>query len=259
MHRLKREGAPNDAPFTIGNSSYTVTANQRDGQAVHFLLTPLGVERTFADGRIERIVVAPRMAAHALERTGEPIEFFGVDDADVESWVKMHAAAAERRRKEELAIRVHGTAIGEEIEWAKFRRATLPADHHEAIHAAHVIDDLARNTLGIQPDAEKGRIVIAPWLPDDWETTTVENIAVDDARITMRYEPNQDAVKFSFRQESGAYPIRLIFEPAIPQRIAHVFVDGTLASLIARTEGGRTRFPIQIMLDADREVVFERT
>lgn len=254
-HPVKREGPPNDAAFTIGNGSFTYTGQQLP--AAHFLLSALGVEKTLEDGRIERIVVAPNQAAYAIERTNEPIVFHGVDDADVESWVRAHAAAAKRRRMEDLSIRVHGTAIHDETEWAKFRAATLPHEHEEAVHARHVIHDLTNNVLGLSPDAERGRLVLAPWLPDDWQTAVFENIGVDDAKITLKYEPDRDAVRFSIEQVAGAYPVRLIFEPALPQRIAHVFVDGVLASLNVRSEGGRVRFPIQLMLDARRELLFE--
>ena len=288
-------GPPNDAPFTMASRAVLARGNEQRGLAeiwfgteraltslhienavcTHFQITPLGVERTLRVGTnevTERIVIAPVIPAAVVEWS-EPVAVSwegnaslsgsrlsigtNTEELDPTVWVRAHAAAAQRRRMEDVALLVHGSRVGEQLEWAKFQAAALPSDSAEAGAANALIADLKTNVLGIEADAERGRLRIAPHFPDDWHTVLVENVRVDDALVAMHYEADNALLRFSFKQTAGAYPIRLIFEPAVTQRVKHAFVDGTLATLDVRSVGGRVVLPVQIMLDAERVVEFE--
>lgn len=268
-HPLARAGMPNDARFVIGNGTVVFTGNElrgldvarSEGRCTRFMIGPLGIERWLdwnGEQVVERIVVAPAGNSACIEwSTGNHI--WAGDDSGTAAparWVQLHAAAAERRRKQDLAFAVAGTDIAEAIEWAKYRAATLP-NEPEGDAARAVVDNLTHHILRIVADSERGRLRIAPVFQEEWRHALAENIRIDDAAITMRFDYDGGTSKFTFSQTSGAYPIRLIFEPALPQAVKHAFVDGAYAELNVRNEAGRIVAPVQIMLDAPREVSFE--
>lgn len=117
---------------------------------------------------------------------------------------------------------------------------------------AYYIDDL----LGIHPDAPRNRLVLRPWLPESWDALDLGGLRFADAEITLRYRRDGDRHRFIIDQESGAVPVRVIFEPAIPARyLDQAIVDGQEAELDPVPADGRLLVPIQLVLDTTREIV----
>jgi hypothetical protein len=112
--------------------------------------------------------------------------------------------------------------------------------------------------FGIMPDASRGRIRIAPRIPDDWHDVALEGIAVGDASVSLRYRRHREgdsiAHHFLATQDSGGVPLRLIFEPLIGAGASPVAatVDGKPAQLDQRLDGDRIRVPVQLVLDEER-------
>jgi hypothetical protein len=131
------------------------------------------------------------------------------------------------------------------------------ADWQPAGDPATLITSFARAVLGYAPDAARGRLTLRLRLPAGWDRASVHNIPVGDARIRLTCERNLELMRLVIVQTAGAYPIRLILEPVLARAPARVNVDGVAAQLNLRSSGDRVLAPLQIMLDAERTVVFE--
>lgn len=121
---------------------------------------------------------------------------------------------------------------------------------------ANIIEEFVFETLGYQPDAEKGRLRLRPKLPSTWSFANVQNIRVGDALVDLRYEHNERVTRYQIEQVSGAMPVRLIFEPVLTVPFSRVLIDGNDAQLNIAVSGSEIIAPVQIMLDAPRVVEF---
>lgn len=120
---------------------------------------------------------------------------------------------------------------------------------------ADLVDHYLHDLLGLEPDAPRNRLVLRPRLPEGWDHLELRCLRFGDAEIDLRYRRNGDHHRFSLVQESGAIPVRVIFEPALPgRRLIAARVDGVDATLDPRAVEGRVVVPIQIVLDDLREV-----
>lgn len=178
---------------------------------------------------------------------------------DASSWTEALA---------ELAIAAE--SIGDQATATRLQTTyPAPPEHAPAVHpaaseelpepqegAADVVDYLIRDLLGIYPDAPRNRLVLRPRLPESWEEMDLTGLRFGDAEITLRYRRNGDRFHFTIDQESGAVPVRVIFEPVIPARhLVEATVDGQAADLDPVLANGRLRVPIQLVLDDTREIV----
>lgn len=263
------------------------TKRMADAQCTRFRVSPLGVERTFrtADGEItETIVVAPDAPVAVIDWRGAHTErqIYGATshDVDPEAWIRTHNAAAQRREREQLCIATDDVRVARAFEWAKYRLASagraLPLhmpDSWERLPALESwvseceeeelgawrdgADTVVRSVvrmLGYAPDAERERLQLAPHLPDDVKRFAADNIAVGSALVSLEYERSATGRTFKIVQNAGPYPIRLIFEPVLPNQRFHPFVDGTPALLDVMPIGDCIVLPVQIMLDEQRVI-----
>lgn len=123
---------------------------------------------------------------------------------------------------------------------------------------AKVVEYYLRSVLGVEPDAPQNRLVLRPRLPEEWTEVQVEHLSFGDAEITLRYQREGDWHRFTFLQESGPVPVRVIFEPLIPAPgLASARVDGQEALLEPRPRQGRLLVPVQIVLDDMRLIEIE--
>lgn len=124
--------------------------------------------------------------------------------------------------------------------------------------AAGVVAHYLRGVLGVVPDAPQNRLVMRPRLPEGWTDLRIEGLRFGDAELGIGYRREENRHRFTFVQESGAVPVRLIFEPLLPARgLAGARVDGQPALLEPRPHEGRLMVPIQIVLDDERVVELE--
>ena len=88
---------------------------------------------------------------------------------------------------------------------------------HQFFATSMVLTPLLRGLLGVDVDAPRGRVTLAPHLPPDWDSVSVDNIPV-----------GRGAVSFTIRREAGTLTvaarrqgvdragIELVFSPALP-------------------------------------------
>jgi hypothetical protein len=123
--------------------------------------------------------------------------------------------------------------------------------------AANVIIGFVYGLLGFSPDATRGRLRLRPQISDDWQLATIRNVRIGDARVSMECTRESRSWQFQLVQSAGAYPLRLIFEPALPALPKRAFVDGKQAELDYIPRGERIVAPVQIVLDEHRTVTLE--
>jgi hypothetical protein len=124
--------------------------------------------------------------------------------------------------------------------------------------AAELVDYYLREVLGAEPDAARNRLVLRPRIPEGWDHLDLQHLCFGDAEITLRYRRSGPHHHFTFNQESGAVPVRIIFEPLLPARyLVAARVDAQEATLDPRPLAGRLLVPVQIVLDDDRTIDLE--
>lgn len=132
------------------------------------------------------------------------------------------------------------------------------ASPHTGAPAEQVVDYYLHEILGVEPDAPRNRLVLRPSIPESWDRLEVEQLRFGDAEIAFHYRRDGSRHHFTLTQESGAVPVRVIFEPLLPARhLAAARVDGQHATLDPRPLGDRLIVPLQIVLDAERVVELE--
>lgn len=117
---------------------------------------------------------------------------------------------------------------------------------------------LVHGLLGAEPDAPRGRLVLRPAPPSDWDRFGVSRLRVGEAAVTVEYERAAGRHTFRLRQDRGGTPLRVILEPVLPgSQLRSATVDGVPAELDARQAGDKLVVPVQVVLDHAREVVLE--
>lgn len=107
--------------------------------------------------------------------------------------------------------------------------------------------------VGIEPDAPKNRIRIAPAVPREWDSLELTNVALGDARIDLRYQRTADRHTFRIAQSAGAMPVRVVFEPLITvSQIDQILLDGQPAQLNVVSGASGVTTPVQLDLDYER-------
>lgn len=122
----------------------------------------------------------------------------------------------------------------------------------------HVVHQL----LGIDPDATRGRLRLRPDLhgPEGAETVPalplrLDGLAFADGSVVFEVEHEEDgALVYSLEQDSGAIPTTALLEPLLPGRPRAADVDGRPAELRARQTFHGTVLPVQLVLDAPRQL-----
>lgn len=143
-----------------------------------------------------------------------------------------------------LAARLHGIA----------RRVGPPApvERVRDPHAASVCD-IAFDTLGIEPDAARGRLRLRPRL-DRYDQLAAHHIRFGDASIDITATRDPGELVVRVEQTAGAIPITVLLEPYI----AHpgpCTVDGHPADLSPQVLADGTILPVQLVLDEPRTLV----
>jgi hypothetical protein len=145
------------------------------------------------------------------------------------------------------------TLWGSVVEDLGRKQADPSAD--PASSGALLVASFVHGLLGVEPDAPRGRLVLRPAIPPSWSHLEVLRLQLGDAAVSLRYHREDALHRFHIEQESGAVPLRLIFEPALPApALASARVDGQEAALDPRSVGKIVLVPVQIVLDHERIV-----
>jgi hypothetical protein len=120
---------------------------------------------------------------------------------------------------------------------------------------AELILAITERLLGMRLDAARGRLLLRPAPPPEWDRLDAQRMRVGPATVDLAYRRTGELHRFRVEQTTGPAPIRLILEPLLATgRLRGATVDGVPATLDARRVADRLLVPLQIILDHPREV-----
>lgn len=129
-------------------------------------------------------------------------------------------------------------ALARQIEGAQTGR-NQPGDTRGDVR---VVSDAAINTLGIDPDAARGRLRLRPRL-DEFDDLAARNIRFSDGSVSISAVRERDVLTIRVEQDAGSIPITLLLEPFV-RRTGPATVDGQPADLLPQTAGAEPPRPV---------------
>jgi glycogen debranching enzyme len=94
-----------------------------------------------------------------------------------------------------------------------------------------LVSPLVRGLLGWAPDAHESRATLAPHLPADWDSVTVENLPVGVSKVRATIVKRPGVYRLGLERTGDAKPLTLTISPALPlgATVEAVTVDGAPA------------------------------
>jgi glycogen debranching enzyme len=120
---------------------------------------------------------------------------------------------------------------------------------HQIWSSAMVISPILRGLFGMQVNAEKHQVTLAPHIPADWTFFTMRNIRVGDAGLDIYYKKSADTLMLEAKR-SGTGECWVEFSPALslPAEVVSVELNGRpLAFKVQPTQNDQhllVRFPV---------------
>jgi glycogen debranching enzyme len=102
---------------------------------------------------------------------------------------------------------------------------------HQFFATSMVLTPLLRGLLGIDVDVPRGRVTLAPHLPPEWDSVSVDAVPVGRGAVSFTIRRMAGALTAVVRR-SGAdrAPVELIFSPALPLGARLTSVGATVTS-----------------------------
>jgi glycogen debranching enzyme len=95
---------------------------------------------------------------------------------------------------------------------------------HQIWSAAMVISPILRGMFGLQTDAEKHDITLAPHVPSDWMSFAIRNVRVGDAAVDFQYRKTADTVELETKR-TGTGECSVEFSPSFSLRTRVISVQ----------------------------------
>jgi glycogen debranching enzyme len=95
---------------------------------------------------------------------------------------------------------------------------------HQIWSAAMVISPILRGMFGLQTDAEKHQITLAPHVPADWTSFAIRSVHIGEIGVNFRYRKTSDIVELD-TERSGSGDCWVEFSPAFSLRTQVVGVQ----------------------------------
>jgi glycogen debranching enzyme len=95
---------------------------------------------------------------------------------------------------------------------------------HQIWSAAMVISPILRGMFGLQTDAKKHQITLAPHVPSDWMSFAIRNDHVGDAAVDFRYRKTADTVELETKR-TGTGDCSVEFSPSFSLRTQVISVQ----------------------------------
>ena len=95
---------------------------------------------------------------------------------------------------------------------------------HQIWSAAMVISPILRGMFGLQTDAEKHQITLAPHVPSDWMSFAIRNVHVGDAAVDFQYRKTADTVELETKR-TGTGECSVEFSPSFSLRTQVISVQ----------------------------------
>jgi len=88
---------------------------------------------------------------------------------------------------------------------------------HQFFATSMVLTPLLRGLLGIDVDVPRKRITLAPHLPPDWDSVSVDNVPVGRGALSFTIQRSAGRVTARVRQSGTERPpVDVVFSPALP-------------------------------------------
>lgn len=169
----------------------------------------------------------------------------------------------------QLAARLHG--IARSLAQARPNSAGLPnrGMGEAAPDDVRLVLRIAFDTLGIEPDAAKGRLRLRPRLDGAAKSffgmsasepgtgVRVRNIRFSDGSVRFDAVRDDDALTIRVEQVAGSIPMTVLLEPFVAAPGAAT-VDGVSADLVPQSVEGGIILPVQLVLDDTRTLVIAK-
>ena len=111
----------------------------------------------------------------------------------------------------------HSLGRNPEVSSGRLYKPLDTAVPHQFFATSMALAPLIRGMLGIDVDAPARKLTVAPHLPVEWNSLSVENVLVGDQRIAFQLvRSNGRITLLARRQTTGGAPIALVFSPAVP-------------------------------------------
>jgi len=95
---------------------------------------------------------------------------------------------------------------------------------HQIWSSAMVISPILRGLFGLQVDAEKHQVTLAPHIPADWTSFAMRNIRIGDAGLDIQYKKSVDTLTLETKRR-GSGECWVEFSPALSLRAEIVSVE----------------------------------
>jgi GH15 family glucan-1,4-alpha-glucosidase len=95
---------------------------------------------------------------------------------------------------------------------------------HQIWSSAMVISPILRGLFGLQIDAEKHQVTLAPHIPADWTSYAIRNLRVGEAGIDLQFRKTADTLTLEAKR-SGTGDCWIEFSPALSLRAEVVSVE----------------------------------
>ena len=133
----------------------------------------------------------------------------------------------------EAAIAARMLALARQIGTADVHAGRAPPADADVDRDVQLVSDVAFNTLGIDPDAARGRLRLRPRL-DETDDLIARNIRFADGSVSIHAVRERDVLTIRVEQDAGSIPITLLLEPFV-RGTGPATVDGQAADLVPQT------------------------
>jgi len=110
-----------------------------------------------------------------------------------------------------------------EVLSGKYYQTLSTGSPHQIWSAAMVVNPLLSGLLGMQTDAARCRLELAPHVPAEWNSFSVDHVQVGEMVLDMNYQRTPDTIRLQV-QSTGTGHCTLEFSPALSLRARMVRV-----------------------------------
>jgi glycogen debranching enzyme len=120
-----------------------------------------------------------------------------------------------------------------------------------------LLTPLVRGLVGWESDVPDGRVTLAPHLPPQWDSLTVERLPAGSGRYTVRLARSDTSLTVELTRTAGAGVDSLVFAPALPLGavLRDVRANGRPVTCAARSTGADEHVNCTLPLAASLAIV----
>jgi glycogen debranching enzyme len=130
---------------------------------------------------------------------------------------------------------------------------------HQIWSAAMVVSPILRGMLGLQTDAEKHEITLAPHVPVDWTAFAVQNVRVEGCAIDFQYRKSGDNIALETKRR-GSGDCWVEFSPALSLRaeVTGVQINGRSLPFKVQANGNDQHVNVRFQVEGEPRTVVIR-